>query len=188
MIEKNNEIFSLRKCYRCDDLITSRSEEIQHYFIKHYQKGGEIPLENRQFKKTSDGSIIRFPIDYDTHKNSYDFADPVKLLEDFLEVVNINFKTDGRKELMVKSSFSIQNYQPPPEDMNNVRGLCDERLWSAPTYSGNVFNDVIKFSLKNDIKKKIILNCRTGSSWRFNRFQSVSVTFNTKNNQKILRI
>ena len=51
MFEKNNEIFSFRKCYRCHDLITSRSEEIQHNFIKHYQKGEEIPVENRQFKK-----------------------------------------------------------------------------------------------------------------------------------------
>ena len=51
LFEKNNEIFSFRKCYRCHDLITSRSEEIQHNFIKHYQKGEEIPLENRQFKK-----------------------------------------------------------------------------------------------------------------------------------------
>ena len=111
----------------------------------------------------------------------------MKLLEDFFEVVNINFKTDGREELIVKSSFSIQNYQPPPEDMNNVRGLYDERLWSTPTYFGNFFNDFIKSSLKNDIKKRIIVNGRTGSSWRFNRFQSVSVIFNTKINQKILR-
>ena len=66
--------------------------------------------------------------------------------------------------LIVKSSFSIQNYQPPPEDMNNVRGLYGERLWSTPTYSGNFFNDFIRFSLKNDIKKKIILNRRTESS------------------------
>ena len=187
LFEKDNEIFSFRKCYRYHDLITSRSEEIQHNFIKHSQKGGEIPLENKQFKKTRDRSIIRFSIDYDVHRNSYDFADPVKLLEDFFEVVNINFRTDGRKELIVKSSFSILNYQPPPEDMKNVRGLYDERLWSTPTYNGNFFNDFIKFSLKNDIKKKITLNGRTGSSWRFNRFQFVSVTFNTKNNQKILR-
>ena len=88
----------------------------------------------------------------------------MKLLEDFFEVVNINFRTDGREELIVKSSFSILNYQPPPEDLNNVRGLYDEWMWSTPTYDGHFFNDFIKFSLKNDIKKKIILNGRTGSS------------------------
>ena len=92
-----------------------------------------------------------------------------------------------KKELIVKSSFSIQNYEPPPKDMNNVRVLYGQRLWSTPTYSGHFLNDFIKFSLKNDIQKRIIINGRTGSSWRFNRFQSVSVIFNTKTNQKILR-
>ena len=46
-LKKKNKNFSLSKCYRCHDLITSCPKEIQHNFIKHYQKGGEIPLENR---------------------------------------------------------------------------------------------------------------------------------------------
>ena len=91
LLKKNNGHFSLQKCYRCDKLITSCFKEVRHNFINHYQKAGEIPLENRQFKKTSHGSIIKFTIDYESHKNSYDFADPAKLLEDFFEVVNINF-------------------------------------------------------------------------------------------------
>ena len=130
---------------------------------------------------------MKFIIDYESHKNSYDFADTVELLEEFFEVVNINFVTDRKKKLIVKSSFSIQNYQPPPEDLNNVRVLHDQRVWSTHTYFGNFFNYFIKSSLKNHIKKRIILDGRTGSSWRFNRFQFVSVIFNTKTNQKILR-
>ena len=102
LFEKYDEIFILRNCYRCDDFITSCSEEIQHNFINHYQIGGKIPLENRQFKKTSDGTIIRFEIHHDAHKNSYDFADPVKLLEDFFEVVNINFANDEKKRINSK--------------------------------------------------------------------------------------
>ena len=128
---------------------------------------------------------MKFTIDYESHKNNYDFADTVKLLEEFFEVVNINFVTDRKKKLIVKSSFSIQNYQPPPEDLNNVRVLYDQRVWSTPTYFGKFFNYFIKSSLKNHIN--FILDGRTGSSWRFNRFQSVSVIFNTKTNQKILR-
>ena len=72
--------------------------------------------------------------------------------------------------------------------MNNVTGLYDLRVWSTPVYFGHFFNDFIKTSLKNDIKKKIILNGQTGSSWRFDRFQSVSVIFNNNDNQKILRL
>ena len=110
LFKKNNGNFSLRKCYRCDKLITSSFEAVQHNFIYHYQKGGEIPLENRHLKKRSDGSILKFSIDYETHKNSYDFSNAVKLLEDFFNVVNINFVTDGKRELIIKSTFNIRNY------------------------------------------------------------------------------
>ena len=130
LFEKYDEDFSIKKCYRCDYLIISRSKEIQHNFLNHYQNGGEIPLENRVFTRKSSGTIIKFLIDYNTHKNSYDFEDPVKLLE---------------------------------------------------------LLDFIKSSLKYDIKKKIIVNATTGSSWRFNRFDFVSVTFNTDQKQKISR-
>ena len=112
-------------------------------------------------------------------KNSYDFKDPVKLVEDFFGVVDIKFVTDGKKELIIKSTFAIQNYQLPPEDINNVVGIYDKRIWSTQTYFGRFFNEFIKFSLINDIRKRIIVNARTGSLWRFNRYDSISVTPDT---------
>ena len=96
--------------------------------MEHYQKGGEIPFENRQFTKNSDGTIVKFSMDYYMHKYSYDFADPMKLLEDFFTVVDINFVTDGRKELITKSTFSIQNYQPPPEGEYTIKGFGAHQL------------------------------------------------------------
>ena len=72
----------------------------------------------------------------------------------FFDLIDVNFLTDGKKHLIVKSSFSIQNYQPHLENMNNVRGLYDDRLWSTAAYEDYFFNDFIKSSLKNDIKKK----------------------------------
>ena len=90
-------------------------------------------------------------------------------------MVNINFATDGKKELAIKSTFSIQNDQPPPEDLNNVTGLYDLRVWSTPVYVRNFFNDFIKTSLKIDIKKRIILNGRTGYLIGFNPFQYYSI-------------
>ena len=132
LFENYDEVFLLKKCYRCDEFIMSCSHEIQHNFINHYQKGGEIPFENRPFQKTSVGFITRFSISYDDHKNSYDFADPVNLLENFFDLIDVNFVTDGKKHFIVKSSFSIQNYQPPPEDMNNVRGLMTTGYGALP--------------------------------------------------------
>ena len=102
-------------------------------------------------------------------------------------MLDIKFVTDGKKEFVIKSSFAIQNYQPPPEDINNVLGSYDKRIWSTQTYFGRFFNEYIRASLTNDIKKRIIVNARAGSSWRFNRYDSISVTVNTVLNQQILR-
>ena len=90
-------------------------------------------------------------------------------------------------ELIIKSSFTIKNYQPPPEDINNEIGLYDKRICSTQTYFGRFFNEYIRASLTNDIKKGIIVNARTGNLWRFNRYDSISVTFNTIQDQQILR-
>ena len=92
---------------------------------------------------------------YDKHKNSYDFGDLVGLLEDFFGVVDITFVTDGGKELVIKSTFTIQNYQRPPEDINDAIGIYGRRVWSTQTYFGRFFNEFIKLSLINDIKKRI---------------------------------
>ena len=99
LFEDYHENFTVRKCDRCKEIIVSRSQEIQHNFLVHYQKGGEQALENRQFKITSDGQITKYLTDYETHKETYDFFNSEKLLEDFLEVVDINFITEGNKEL-----------------------------------------------------------------------------------------
>ena len=107
LLKKNSGNFSLRKCYRCNKLIASSFHEVQHNFINHYQKGGEIPIKNRPVNKTTDGSIVKFTIDYDSDRNSYDFTDAGRILKDFFEVVDLNFVTDGKKELVIKSTFSI---------------------------------------------------------------------------------
>ena len=92
-----------------------------------------------------------------------------------------------KKEIVFKSTFTILNYQPPPKDLPGAVDIFDKRIWSTRTYFGNFFNEFIKLSLIYDIKKRIIVNQDTGSSWRFNRYDSVLVTFNTVENQKIVR-
>ena len=61
LFKKNIGNFSIQ-CYRCDKLITSSFHEVQHNFINRYQKGGEIPIENKRVNKTTDGSIAKFTI------------------------------------------------------------------------------------------------------------------------------
>ena len=92
--EKKGHFFS-RKCYRCETFLTRKSEEKRHIFLFCLQKGGEIPLEDQPIIIKNDGTIKKFVIEYNKHKNSYDFEHPVKLVEDFFPVVDINFVTDG---------------------------------------------------------------------------------------------
>ena len=103
----------------------------------------------------NDGIITKFEIQLEKHKNAYNFEDPVKLIEDIFAVVDIKFITDEEKELVIKSSFSIVNYQLPPQDINNVVGLYCKSFWSTKTYYGRFFNEFVKASLTNDIKKEL---------------------------------
>ena len=78
LFEESKGNFFCRKYYRCEKFLTNRSEEKQHDFLKHYQKGGEILLEHCPIIKNNDGTITKFEIQYEKHKNSYDFKHPVK--------------------------------------------------------------------------------------------------------------
>ena len=151
-------------------------QERKNHFLKHLQQGGSIPVEDLPVIRESDSAITKFSINYEMRKDYYNFEKPSELIENFFSVIGIRFDT-----------FCIRNYQPPPENVNNVVGLYDKRFWSTEVYNGRFFNNYIKTSLTYDIKKRIISNAKTGSSWRFNRFESFSVTFNTLKNQRFLK-
>ena len=155
LFEENKEDFFGRKCYRCESFLTSEREEKEHNFLFHFQKGGTIPLEDRPITVINHGIFKKFEIRYDEHKISYDFEHPVKLVKYFFGVVDIKFITDRKQEFIIKSSFTILNYQPPLEDINIVVGLYDKRIWSIQTYFGRFFNEYIRVSLTNDIKKEL---------------------------------
>ena len=64
LFEEGKEDFFLRRCYSCDKFLTSRSDKKQNIFLFHYQKGGQIPLENRPIIIKTDGTIKKFIIEY----------------------------------------------------------------------------------------------------------------------------
>ena len=76
--------------------MTNCKQEQIHNFLKHYNQGGQIPLVNKPIDKNNIGhSIQKFSTDFEKHQNSYDFVDPIKLPEEFFNVFNIKFKTNG---------------------------------------------------------------------------------------------
>ena len=106
------------------------------------------------------------------------------LAEEFLNVFDINFNSSGKGKLVFKSSFITIYYQPAVE---GGLPIYDSRFWSTKTYEGYFFNEFIKASLISAIRKRIIINGATGNSWRFSRFQFLSISVNTTKNQLILR-
>ena len=53
------------------------------------------------------------------------------------------------------------------------------RVWITNFYEGVCSSDFIRSNLVEDIKKRIIMNGMTGSSWRFKRFDRVYITVNS---------
>ena len=68
----------------------------------------------------------------------------------------------------MRCGFSLESVQPETAEtgvlINNLRYLSTE------VYTAKCFNDYLFFCLKRGIKKKILVNAQSSSSWRFRRF------------------
>ena len=106
------------------------------------------------------------------------------LPEVFINVLDTKFYSNGEKNLIYKCLFIIANYQSAA--VEGGLPISDCRFWSTKTYEGFYFNDFVKTSLISDIRKRVIVNGVTGSSWQFNRFQLLSISINTKEDLAIL--
>lgn len=67
----------------------------------------------------------------------------------------------------------MPNYQPQPEEgFVKVTGI---RICSTDGYTCVFFYDFEKQIVERDIRRRIILNGQTGSSWRFKRFNHFKI-------------
>ena len=80
-------------------------------------------------------------------------------------------------KLIINCSFFIENFQAVSISggVRDLQPIVNVRFWSTETYQTRSFNDYIFYSLKEDIKKRIIVNELNGSSWHFNRFLYLNV-------------
>ena len=69
-------------------------------------------------------------------------------------------------------------YQPPENDF--FVEVIDNRFWITDVFECVYFNEFVKSGLKKSILKRIIVNGLTGSSWRFKRFNRISVNVKQK--------
>ena len=114
-----------------------------------------------------------FCINFNEHSDYYDFFDFQSIASHFLTVFENNFVPRNGIVSLFKCSFTIINCQPPPR-VGPV-DILDGRVWQTDVYKGIYFNDFVKLNLVNNILKRVIINGMTGNSWRFKRFDSVSL-------------
>ena len=49
------------------------------------------------------------------------------------------------------------------------------RIWMTDIYSCKFFNGFVRGQIKNDLMKRVIINEMSGSSWRFKRFDHITM-------------
>ena len=101
------------------------------------------------------------------------FFDSEKCLQDFLSNSKHRFKNNTEVKKTFKCSFVIQNKQDLP--LPHMSPMFDTRYWSTTSYEGVYFNEFIFFGIRQEILNRIIVNGASGSSWYFNRFNSLSL-------------
>ena len=158
---------------RCEDFIYDTKSKAEHDFLNHFSEGKYQRFENKPIEiKTLKDKITTYSVEFSKHKDSYNFFDSEKCVNDFLLNCRYNFKkTDQNKTF--KCSFTIQNQQKSP--IPSAPPSLDSRYWTTSVYDSVFFNDFIFFSLKTDILNKVIQNGLSGSSWYFNKFLSLSL-------------
>ena len=121
--------------------------------------------------------IMRFPgltiysIEFQKHKEFYDFFNTEKCVDDFLRNVRYKFKPAGKK--WMKCSLTIENIQNSP--YQNLQPIINSRYWTTLPYEGTYFNDLIFYGLRQNILGRVIINGMSGSSWHFKHFVSLSL-------------
>ena len=82
----------LKSCVTCNDCLTTEKHKSAHIFLKHYDEGRNIPFGNKPI------DIVRFPgltihsIEFQKHKEFYDFFNSEKCVDDFLRNIRYKFK------------------------------------------------------------------------------------------------
>ena len=112
------------------------------------------------------GDLKSYGINYNKHGHIYDFSNADELVDEFLKNVKARYKSNGN--VVIKCGFTIENTQLAPTEYDIP--LLTVRYWSTEPCKTIYFNDLVFFSLKEDILKHVISHGMTGSSWKFNNF------------------
>ena len=148
----------------------------KHFFVNKFFKSLPIdaaplkPIEIRRF----DENLTRYFVSFEQHSDYYNFYNPEEIIENFLNLFSLKFVLKPNlNKAKIKATFSILNFQPP--EQNGFLEITDSRIWSTDIHECVYFNDFVRENKERDIKRRIIINGQTGSSWRFKCFNHITI-------------
>lgn len=154
-----------------DVYLLTRIRKKKHVFLRHYrspnlqQVGGS---RNTYLNILRRGKIIEFSINFEQHKNHYNFFN-AQVVPRFLDVVYQNFKPEPNIKYKFHGYFEILNWRSLQETYPTGRA------WFTHVYRFSHFNGFVRQKMREEMQSKIINNGLSGSSWHFFRFESLKV-------------
>ena len=161
----------LKQCLRCSEFLTTEKHKSIPNFLKHYEEGKGVPFEDKPIDIVRFCGLTIYSIQFQKHKDFYDFFNSEKCVDGFLRNAKYMFKPGGKK--WIKCSFTIENIQNSP--YKDLRPIINSRYWTTPPNEGIYFNDFISYGLRQNILGGVIINGMSGSLWNFKRFVSLSL-------------
>ena len=152
--------FIFRKCLRCGDFLSTESFKVKHDFLKCYNDGQKITLEEKPLEIIKTGNITSYEISVNKYHDYYNFGDAEQVVDDFLRNVRSRFKP--KDEALLKCGFLIENIQQSVQE--NLRPIVNTRYWTTEPFETMYFNNYIFYSLRENILKRVIVNGMSRSS------------------------
>ena len=129
---------------RCDEFLMTEHHKAVQNFLKYYDEGKSIPFEDKPVEIQKYLGLNICSIEFQKHKNYYDFSNPEELVDSLLKNVRYRFMPSGKK--WMKFYFTSENiHQSPYQDL---RPIINSRYWTTQPYEGVYFNDFIFFGLQ----------------------------------------
>ena len=87
----------LKRFVRCNEFLTTEKRKSIHNFLRHYEEGKSIPFEGKPIDIVSYPGLLIYYIEFQKHKDFYDFFNSERCVDDFLRNVKYKFKPSGKK-------------------------------------------------------------------------------------------
>ena len=163
---------------RCDNfkMFFQTCRKKNHCFLSHHKQVGGTKFTNKCFKKNDHHVLLKK--NFFLHKKFYDFYDAQKIMNDFLLSFETKFSTGDK--VKIQASMKLINYQP-----TEIIDLDSKRIWMTDVYVYKFFNEFVKSQIKNDLMKRVIINGMSAGSWRFKRFENITVIVTKVNKNSV---